>query len=92
METAELKTEEVVAAVLKYIRGESAPVVLEGAKGHAALRILELARLHGIPVVEHEVAPLLSGLKKNTPIDESLFEAVARIYAYLVQMDSRQEI
>lgn len=90
MNRTELKTEKVVAAVLKYIRGESAPVLLEGAKGHAALRILELARLHGIPVVEHEVAPILSGLKKNSPIDESLFEAVARIYAYLVRMDQQE--
>ncbi len=83
---SELK-QEIVAAALKYFQDGAAPILVESGRGLTAARILEVARLHNIPIVESDVAPLLARLEKNTPIDEKFFEVIARIYARLIQMD-----
>ena len=54
-----------------------------------ALRIIEAARRHGVPVVENPpVARLVYRTAKlGKAIPESLYEAVAEILAYVYRLD-----
>ncbi len=76
-----------VAVALKYDRGAmEAPVVLAKGRGHIAQRIKDEARKFGVPVVEDP--PLARVLEKlcrvGAPIPESLFRAVAEVFAYVL--------
>jgi flagellar biosynthetic protein FlhB len=77
------------AVALEYRRDTMvAPKVVAKGRDHVALRIREIARQHGIPIVENK--PLAQTLFKTADVGETipapLFAAVAEVLAYLVRI------
>jgi flagellar biosynthetic protein FlhB len=77
------------AVALEYRRGEMlAPVVVAKGKDLLALRIKQVAREHGVPLIEN--VPLAQALYQGAEVGESipaaLFGAVAEVLAYLVRI------
>lgn len=77
------------AVALAYQRGTmAAPVVVAKGKNLIAQRIRDIAREHGVPLVENK--PLAQALYKTVEIDQSipgdLFGAVAEVLAYLIRI------
>jgi flagellar biosynthetic protein FlhB len=61
-----------------------APMIVAKGAGHIAMRIREIAREHGIPLVENPpVARLLHNIDLGATIPEEMFKAVAEILAYV---------
>ncbi|MBX6351227.1 MAG: EscU/YscU/HrcU family type III secretion system export apparatus switch protein [Clostridia bacterium] len=80
------------AVALRYRPGlEDAPVVLARGKGHLALRIRELAYRHGVTVMEDPplAQALYAGTKVGQPIPIALYQAVARVLAYVWRLKGR---
>lgn len=77
------------AAALSYDpRKEGAPRVLAAGRGTIAEKIIEAARLHGVPVVED--SPLAEGLIRveiGREIPPELFQAVAQVMAFLYRLE-----
>lgn len=78
------------AVALKYEeKGMSAPVVLAKGSQLVAARIKELAREHGVPIVE--APPLARALHRHVEVGEvipgALFTAVAQVLAYVYQLN-----
>jgi len=74
------------AVALKYEQGvDSAPVVVAKGEGRIALRIKEIARENGVPMVENKpVARMLyrvSNVGQSIPVE--LYEVVAKILAHV---------
>lgn len=81
------------AVALKYDRAEAdAPTVVAKGKGTIAEKIKELAREHGVPVVENK--PLARGLYKQVEIGMqipfSMYKAVAEVLAYVYKLKDRR--
>ena len=81
-----------IAVALKYDREEAeAPVVVAKGKGLVAEKIKEIARKHGVPVVENK--PLAQSLFKlvevGMEIPVSLYKAVAELLAYVYRLNSK---
>jgi flagellar biosynthetic protein FlhB len=77
------------AVALEYHRQSmAAPVITAMGKDHVAQRIRQLAREHGVPVVEN--VALARGLYHHCDVGDSipshLFEAVAEVLAYLIRL------
>ena len=77
------------AIALDYRRDEMpAPQVLAKGRGEIARRIREIAREHGVPIVENK--PLARALYRGTEIGDlippDLFDAVAEVLVYLVRL------
>lgn len=81
-----------IAIALRYRNNQDrAPVVTASGQGKMAEKIIALAREHKIPVEEN--APLAEALRKLTPgqeIPAELYEAVAILLAYIMEMDTRR--
>lgn len=80
-----------LAVALKYKSGKmSAPRVVAKGAGLIAEKIKQIAREHGIPVVEDK--PLARALFKSVEIGdeipEKLFQAVAQVLAYIYRLRS----
>jgi flagellar biosynthetic protein FlhB len=77
-----------LAVALKYERGGmTAPRVIAKGAGVIAENIRELARKHGVPLVEDKpLARALYKLKLDSTIPEELYRAVAKILAYLYKL------
>lgn len=74
------------AVALKYERGvDQAPIVLAKGENRFALRIKELARENGVPVIENKpVARMLYALGRvDQAIPTELYQAVAQILAFV---------
>jgi flagellar biosynthetic protein FlhB len=77
------------AVALRYDRATmSAPQVVAKGQDHLALKIREIARRHGVPIMENK--PLAQALFKTAEVGETipapLFNAVAEVLAYLVRI------
>jgi flagellar biosynthetic protein FlhB len=77
------------AVALAYTEGENrAPVVLALGTDHLAARIREIAREHGVPIVE--APPLARALYRYADLDReipaTLYNAVALLLAYVYQL------
>jgi flagellar biosynthesis protein FlhB len=77
------------AVALEYRRSEmAAPVVVAKGQDHMAARIREIAREHGVPIVEN--VTLARALYKTADVGDmipaDLFGAVAEMLAYLVRL------
>jgi len=83
-----------LAVALRYQEKElAAPKVVAKGAGLVAQKIKELARKHGIPIVEDKpLARLLFSLDLNTFIPPELYKAVAKIIAHLYQMKHRKSL
>lgn len=80
-----------VAVALKYEKGMNAPLVLAKGAGFLALRIREVARKHGVPVVENpDVARALFKMAEiGKEIPRMLYRAVAEILAHVFRLRKR---
>ena len=81
-----------LAVALRYDQGRmGAPVVVAKGAGLIAERIKEIAREHGVPVVENR--PLAQLLYKKVDvgmeIPVSLYRAVAELLAYVYSLKGR---
>ncbi|MEO2082588.1 MAG: EscU/YscU/HrcU family type III secretion system export apparatus switch protein [Desulfurobacteriaceae bacterium] len=79
------------AVALKYRRDkDNAPKVVAKGKGALAERIVQLAREHGVKVVEDEnLVEFLMGLEIGEEIPPELYRAVAEILAYIYSATRR---
>jgi len=80
-----------IAVALRYKKNQdNAPVITASGRGRMADKIISLARENKIPVEEN--APLAEMLRKLTPgqeIPPELYEAVALLLSYVMEMDAR---
>ncbi len=80
------------AVALRYdAETMAAPVVTARGRGFLAGRIRDLAREHGVTMVENRnLAPVLYGSTKvGDPVPAHLYQAVAEILAYVWQVEGR---
>lgn len=78
------------AAALRYRRGrDAAPVVVATGQGPLAEYMEYMARLHDVPVYrDPQLAEALVRLVPGTAIPPRLYEAVARILAFVLSVDA----
>ncbi|MGC1442681.1 MAG: EscU/YscU/HrcU family type III secretion system export apparatus switch protein [Burkholderiaceae bacterium] len=81
------------AVALKYEEsGFGAPTVIASGVDHVALRIREVAKVHGIPNIE--APPLARALWAHVPVGQeipaALYNAVAQVLAYLFRLRQAQ--
>jgi flagellar biosynthesis protein len=79
------------AAALSYEPGEGgAPRVVASGEGHLAEKIIEIARSAEVPLVEDAAlvsALLVLELGEEIPVE--LYEAVARVLAFIYDLDRK---
>jgi flagellar biosynthesis protein FlhB len=82
------------AVALRYRRGfDPAPLVVAKGAGENALRIISIARLAAVPVMENK--PLARALFKAVEVGEQLprqfYRAIAEVLATIMRADARRE-
>ncbi|HVZ81917.1 MAG TPA: flagellar biosynthesis protein FlhB [bacterium] len=81
-----------VAVALQYKDGMQAPMVLAKGERVIAERIKEMARKHGVPIVENP--PLARAILKQcpvgAPISSDLFGAVAEVLAFVYRLNQKR--
>lgn len=76
------------AVALKYPPYADAPFITAKSRGEAALRLVQIARDSGIPVVEDAVTEnVLSMAKVGDCIPEKTWHAVAGIFAFIKELE-----
>ncbi|MGV3488258.1 MAG: EscU/YscU/HrcU family type III secretion system export apparatus switch protein, partial [Tuberibacillus sp.] len=80
------------AVAIVYKDGEmDAPTIVAKGADYVALKIREIAKEHGVPIVEkRELARALFPLEIGTQIPETFFKAVAQILAYVYQLKGKK--
>jgi len=69
-----------------------APRIVAVGEGHVAEKILDLARSYGIPVVEDvELVDRLARFSPGTEIPPQLYEAVARVLAFIYSLENEKK-
>lgn len=80
-------------AVALHYEGQGAPKVIAQGQGFMAAQILEIARLHGVPLHEDaELAALLSQVSLGQEIPEALYVAVARVLAFAYRLSGKSPL
>lgn len=76
------------AAALKYENGYEAPIVSAAGIGKIAENIIKNAEESNVPVVyDEELASLLTNVDVGDSIPFELYEAVAKVIAYVMDVD-----
>ncbi|AKA71015.1 MULTISPECIES: EscU/YscU/HrcU family type III secretion system export apparatus switch protein [Clostridium] len=76
------------AAALRYEQGYEAPVVTAAGMGYVADKIIENAEKANVPIVyDKELTDLLSSLDVGDSIPFELYDAVAKVIAYVMDVD-----
>lgn len=76
------------AIALKYESGYNAPIVTATGIGYVSDKIIEKAKENDVPIVYNkELADLLVNVDVGDNIPADLYEAVASVIAYIVNMD-----
>lgn len=79
-----------VAAALRYRGGQSAPVVTAKGRGPVADEIVRRAGEHGVAIhVSDNLAAMLMQVDIDRTIPPQLFDAVARLLAWLYRLEGR---
>ena len=80
-----------LAVALRYEQGKSQePMVVASGRGAFAERMEQIAEEHHIPIHQDKaLAALLGDLEVPSEIPDELFEAVARVIAFVWRVDSR---
>ena len=77
------------AVALRYERGMNAPICVAKGADLIALKIREVAREHGIPIVEN--APLARAVYATAEIDQEIqpehYKAVAEVIGYIMRLN-----
>ena len=80
------------AVALKYDRDMQAPLCLAKGADDVAFRIREMAKEHGIPIVENP--PLARALFASVDVDETIptehFKAVAQVIGFVMKMKDKR--
>jgi flagellar biosynthesis protein len=80
------------AAALRYENGYEAPLVTAAGMGVVADNIIKKAEENKVPVVyNQELADLLCNVDIGESIPADLYEAVAKIIAYVMDIDKMAE-
>ncbi len=82
-----------LAVALRYDRGTmTAPKVVAKGAGHVARRIADIARRHGVPVVERKslAQALFRSVKLNQEIPLALYQAAAEVLAHVYRLRGQQ--
>jgi flagellar biosynthesis protein len=83
------KSERKKAAALKYELNYEAPVVTAAGMGYIADKIIEEAEKNDVPVVYNkELAELLTNVDVGSHIPSELYNAVAEVIAYIMDIDT----
>ena len=79
------------AAALKYEPGSaSAPVLAAFGEGHLARKIVDIAKESGVPVMpDPSLASMLSKISVGDEISPDMYEAVAKVLAFVAEVDRR---
>lgn len=76
------------AAAIRYEQGYEAPIVTAAGIGYVADKILENAEKSNIPIVyDEELTNLLSNVDVGDAIPFQLYDAVAKVIAYVMDID-----
>jgi flagellar biosynthesis protein len=80
-----------LAVALKHeINKPEAPMVVASGRGSFAERIIERATEHKVPVYKDDhLVSMLSHISVPSSIPEELFEAVARVLAFIYRINGR---
>jgi len=77
------------ATSLKYAQSYEAPIVTSAGMGYIADRIIEIAEENKVPIVQNkELANLLVNVDVGDSIPDELYDAVAKVIAYVMDLDS----
>lgn len=77
-------------AALKYEESYTSPVVTAAGMGYVADKILEKASEEKVPIVyDKELANLLTNIDIGDSIPYELYDAVAKVIAYVMEIDER---
>lgn len=78
------------AAALKYEQGYEAPIVTAAGMGYVADKIIENAQNSNVPIVyDEELSNLLTNVDVGNAIPMDLYDAVAKVIAYVMSMDKK---
>lgn len=78
------------AASLKYGEGYLAPVVTAAGMGYIADKIIEAAKENNVPVVyDKELTELLVNVDIGEAIPFELYDVVAKVIAYVMDVDKK---
>ena len=82
------------AVALRYDGRSPAPVAVAKGRNLVALRIREIAREHGVPVVEDPplARSLYAEVEPGAQIPESLYQAVAHVLAFVYRQAGRRAV
>lgn len=76
------------AAALRYEQNYDAPVVTAAGIGHIADKIVEKAKDNNVPIVyDEELANLLTNVDVGDSIPYDLYDVVAKVIAYVMEID-----
>lgn len=80
------------AAALKYEENNDAPIVTAAGMGQIAENIISKAEESKVPIVYNkELANLLTNVDIGDSIPPDLYEAVAHVIAYVMDIDNGKE-
>ena len=79
------------AAALKYDPSEAAaPVLAAFGEGHLARKIVDIAKESGVPVLpDPSLSSMLSKISVGDEISPEMYEAVAKVLAFVAEVDRR---
>jgi len=77
------------AAAISYDPGEhDAPVLAAFGEGHMAQKIVEVAKESGVPIMpDPNLASMLSSISVGDEISPEMYEAVAKVLAFVSEVD-----
>jgi flagellar biosynthetic protein FlhB len=84
--------EHISVALLYRREAMAAPTVVAKGAGFVALRIREIARASGVPIVENKplARALYRGVKVGRSVPQALFQTVAEVLAFVYRLDRRR--
>jgi flagellar biosynthesis protein len=82
------------AVALRYApKKDFAPKLVAKGRGYLAEKIIELARLHNIPIRhDKKLLQILSRLDLEEEIPPEVYKAVAEILAFIYRLSNRQSV
>jgi flagellar biosynthesis protein len=77
------------ATAIKYEKGYDAPIVTAAGIGYIADKILKTAKESKVAIVQNEeLANLLSNVDIGSEIPIELYDAIAKVIAYVMDIDA----
>ena len=80
------------AVSLTYPKDADAPYISAIAKDFLAERLLEIAREHDVPIVQDDaLANVLCLQRVGDVIPEETYEVLAKVFAFIARIDSKEQ-